>query len=52
MNQNIIDKMKREILVVKNSHLFANTKREDAFYLSDKCDFENIILEKFEYMER
>lgn len=41
MNQIIQDKMKREVMVVKNEALFANTERDSKVYTSDEADFEN-----------
>lgn len=52
MKQIIKDKMEREILVVKNELLFANTERATFFYWKDECNFETQILENFEYMKR
>ena len=52
MNQIVTDKMKREILVIKNSLLFAQTKRKSWFYEMWSNNFEEIIIENFEYMQR
>ncbi|MDD5769748.1 MAG: NUDIX domain-containing protein [Candidatus Gracilibacteria bacterium] len=51
MNQIVKDKMQRQIMVVKNSILFKNTKRIDGF-LSVSENFEEIILKNYEYMVR
>ncbi len=52
MNQIVTDKMKREILVIKNSVLFSQTKRKSWFYEMWDNDFEEIIIKNFEYMQR
>lgn len=51
MNQIVKDKMQRQIMVVKNSILFKNTKRID-WFLSVSENFEEIILKNYEYMVR
>jgi len=51
MNQIVQDKMQREILVVANTALFQNIKRETKIY-SGEDDFESIILEHSEFMVR
>lgn len=51
MNQVVIDKMQREILVVPNEKLFENIERKTTVY-SGENDFESIILESYEYMVR
>ena len=52
MNQIVKDKMERQIMVVKNDKLFANTPRKTGFYTENEADFEKQILENFEYMKR
>lgn len=52
MNQIIADKMKREVMVVKNDALFANTPRDSRVYSSDEADFEKQILANYEFMVR
>ena len=52
MNQIIQDKMKIEVMVIKNTTLFANTQRESKVYTSDEADFEKQILENYEFMVR
>ncbi|MCH2188256.1 NUDIX domain-containing protein [Candidatus Gracilibacteria bacterium] len=52
MNQIVQDKMAREIMVVKNEYLFANTPRETQFYSQSEANFEKIILDQYEYMVR
>ncbi len=52
MNQIIADKMKREIMVVANSALFTDIKRESKVYTTKESDFEWKILNNFEYMVR
>lgn len=52
MNQIITDKMKREVMVVKNEALFTNTPRDSRVYSSDEADFEKQILENYEFMVR
>jgi len=52
MNQIVKDKMEREIMVVKNDKLFANTERKTGFYSETEADFEKQILENYEYMVR
>lgn len=51
MNQVVIDKMQREILVVSCEKLFENIARETTVYTNDS-DFESIILEHSEFMMR
>jgi len=51
MNQVVTDKMQREILVVANSSLFADIKKETKVY-SWENDFESIILKHSEFMVR
>lgn len=46
------DKMKRDIMVVKNSVLFQNIERETKFYPWKDYNFEELILENYEYMQR
>ena len=46
MNKIVEDKMKREILVIKNSLLFENTERKTKFYNIWENDFEDIIIKK------
>jgi len=41
-----------QIMVVKNSNLFENYKRETRFYSWNEFDIEEIVLENFEYMRR
>lgn len=50
MNTIVKDKMQREIMVVKNSILF-NNNRKDGF-LEKSNNFEEIILENYEFMVR
>jgi len=52
MNQIIQDKMKKEVMVVANTALFANTERESKVYSSQEADFEKQILENYEFMVR
>jgi hypothetical protein len=52
MNQVIIDKMKREVMVVKNDHLFADISREDRFYSNDEINIDEIVNEHYEFMVR
>ncbi len=52
MNTIVEDKMKREILVIKNKLLFWDTQRKTWFYEMWDNNFEEIIIENFEYMER
>ncbi len=52
VNKIVEDKMKREILVIKNSLLFENTERKTKFYNIWENDFEEIILKNSEYMQR
>lgn len=52
MNQIIQDKMLKEVMVVKNDALFANTPRDSKVYTSDEADFEKQILENYEFMVR
>jgi predicted NUDIX family phosphoesterase len=52
MNQTRQDKMKREVMVVPNSALFADTQRESKVYSTQDSDFETKILENFEFMVR
>ena len=52
MNQNVRDKMAREIMVVKNDYLFAEYEKETRFYPATTFNFEEIILDKYEYMVR
>lgn len=52
MNQIRQDKMLKEIMVVKNSMLFANTSRESKVYTSSGADFESQILKNYEFMVR
>ena len=52
MNQIVKDKMQREIMVCANKFLFENIDRESKFYSQDEADFENILLNNYEYMVR
>lgn len=52
MNQIVKDKMDREVMVIKNSILFSEIKRESKFYSNKEYDFEKIILNNFDYMRR
>lgn len=52
MNQVIADKMKREVMVVKNDILFANITREDRFYSNEEVDFDSIVNQHYEFMVR
>lgn len=52
MNQIVKDKMQREIMVVANEALFLNYERESKFYSNDEVDFEQKILNNYEYMVR
>jgi hypothetical protein len=52
MNQIVKDKMQREIMVVANDKLFANFPRETKYYENDEHNFEEAILENYEYMVR
>jgi len=51
MNQVVIDKMQREILVVSCENLFKNIDRETKVY-DTLSDFESIICDHYEYMIR
>jgi len=52
MNQIVKDKMQREIMVVANKFLFNDVERESKFYNSIDVNFEEKILENYEYMVR
>lgn len=52
MNQVVTNKMKREVMVIKNETLFSSIKREDRFYSNDEIDFDKIINENYEFMVR
>jgi dTMP kinase len=52
MNQVVQDKMKREILAVKNEFLFANIERKTKVYTREEIDLESIILENYEFKVR
>jgi len=52
MNQIIADKMKREVMVVPNTALFTNTVRESKVYANSETNFEEKILNNFEFMVR
>ena len=52
MNQIIADKMKREVMVVKNADLFSDVERESKVYSTQDSDFETKILNNFEFMVR
>lgn len=52
MNNIVQDKMLREIMVVPNNALFKDIKRETKFYRNEEVNFEEIILEKYEFMVR
>lgn len=52
MSQIVNDKMQREIMVVANKFLFNDIKRESKFYNSKEVNFEEKILENYEYMVR
>lgn len=52
MNQIVQDKMQREIMVVANDKLFANFARETKYYENDEHNFEEVILDNYEYMIR
>lgn len=52
MNQVVQDKMKREILAVKNDFLFSDIERKTKVYSREEVDFENIILQNYEFMVR
>lgn len=52
MNQIVKDKMQRLIMVVKNNILFKDVKRENKFYLPKEYDFQNVILNNYEWMKR
>lgn len=52
MNQIIADKMKREVMVVRNSALFWDITRENKIYTTQESNFESKILENFEFMVR
>lgn len=52
MNQIIADKMKREVMVVANTHLFSDIERESKVYSTQDSDFETKILKNFEFMIR
>lgn len=44
--------MAREIMVVKNDYLFEKYEKETRFYPASAFNFEEIILDKYEYMVR
>jgi predicted NUDIX family phosphoesterase len=52
MNQIVQDKMLRDIMVVPNEKLFANFERKTRFYSHLEHDFEDAILEHYEFMQR
>lgn len=52
MNQIVQNKMQREIIVVSNEALFADTIRESKVYKNNEADFETKILQNFQYMVR
>lgn len=52
MNQVVKDKMKREIMVVANKHIFWKNEKESKFYDNSEIDFEKKILKHYEYMVR
>jgi predicted NUDIX family phosphoesterase len=52
MNQVVADKMKREVMVVKNDVLFANINREDRFYSNEEVNFDSIVNDNYEFMVR
>lgn len=52
MNQIVIDKMAREIMVVANEKLFSWVERTTKFYPNNEHNFEEAILENYEYMVR
>ncbi len=52
MNQVVKDKMKREIMVVKNTKLFWKKEKESRFYDNNEVDFEKKILKHYKYMVR
>jgi len=52
MNQIVKDKMAREIMVVRNSILFKDYLRETRFYPNSEFDFQDIILNNYEYIVR
>lgn len=52
MNQVVKDKMQREIMVVANKFLFDWVERESKFYSNSDVDFEDKILNNYEYMVR
>lgn len=52
MNQIVKEKMKREIMVVANKHIFWKIERENKFYENSEVNFEKNILKHYEYMVR
>lgn len=52
MNQIVKDKMVREIMVVANDKLFSDFPRATKYYENSEFNFEEVILENYEYMVR
>ncbi len=52
MNDVVQDKMKREIMAVQNTFLFADIERKTKVYACDEMDFEAIILKNYEFLVR
>jgi predicted NUDIX family phosphoesterase len=51
MNQVVIDKMQRKVMVVKNDVLFATNKRRNGLLPASE-NYEELILNNYEYMVR
>jgi len=52
MNQIVKDKMQREVMAVKNDFLFENIERKTKVYTNEEVNFEQIILDNFEFKVR
>ena len=52
MNQVVKDKMAREIMVVNNEKLFWDMSKETRYYSNNENNFEDVILDNYEYMVR
>jgi hypothetical protein len=52
MSQIVQDKMMRKIMGIQNQFLFQNVIRETKVYSADEANFEEIILENYEFKTR
>ena len=52
MNQVVQDKMMRQIMVIKNNIVFANIDRTTGFLDVGSLNFEDLLLQNYEYMQR